>query len=120
MNDRTIRFEEDLKTEQGINFLLMPMGSWEYEDRINEVIVPESVFDNIYGLARENKLRYLSKLDIYGGITYHNDKLEDIIAEFEILLTKTDDIKTKKYLELTISMLKEGNTGNTFFYEIGL
>jgi len=120
MNERTIEFEEDLKTEQGINFLLMPMGTWEYKDRINEVIVPESVFDKIYVLAKENKLRYLSKLDLYGGITYHNDKLEDIIAEFEIISVKTDDIKTKKYVDLTISMLKEGNTGNTFFYEIGL
>lgn len=120
MNDRTIIFEEDLKNEQGINFLLMPKGTWKYEDRINEVIVPESVFDRIYDLARENKLRYLSKLDIYGEITYHNDKLDDIINEFELVLTKTDEPKIKKYINLTISMLKEGNTGNTFFYEIGL
>lgn len=115
---RTFVIREDFgENDQGFNFYI---SIDTYENRIREVVIPESIFVKILDKSRELKLQNLSKMEYYGGRVFPNKILEDAVQECENLEKHVKEKTVLKYIIYIKELCNEALKKGADFHEIGL
>ncbi|MDO8647852.1 MAG: hypothetical protein Q7R70_05580 [Candidatus Diapherotrites archaeon] len=118
MRIKLLKIKSDFSDgEQGFNFFI---GPGQYEKRISELIVPETIFEQIYEKAQKLKLNNLAKLQYHGGVGFEYDQIKPIILELTILEKQFIDKKTLKYLNHIKELCVEALNKKLHFHVIGL